>query len=153
MRVALDSNILAYSAGVRRVAEDDAKIDRTHRLMETLGQVATLVAPAQALGELFTVMRRAGFGAEHVRRTLVELTQELMVPGTEPITLLAAADLVVDHKLQFWDAVIVSAAAESGCSLLLSEDMQHGFVVRGMTIVNPLVEPAHDRLAALLDSA
>jgi predicted nucleic acid-binding protein len=35
--------------------------------------------------------------------------------------------------------------------LLLSEDMQHGFVSRGMTVVNPFAEPTHPKLAALLD--
>ncbi|MDV3256212.1 MAG: hypothetical protein LOX97_00170, partial [Sphingomonas sp.] len=63
---------------------------------------------------------------------------------------LAAADLSVDHKLQFWDALIVSAAADAGCAMLLSEDMQHGFVTRGLTIVNPLTDAPHPKLAALM---
>lgn len=31
---------------------------------------------------------------------------------------------------------MVSAAVEAGCKVLLSEDMQHGFIVRGLTIVD-----------------
>ena len=31
------------------------------------------------------------------------------------------------------------------------EDMQHGFVTRGVAVVNPLAEPRHPELAALLD--
>ena len=34
--------------------------------------------------------------------------------------------------------------------MLLSEDMQHGFVARGLTIVNPLADPAHSKLEALV---
>jgi len=38
---------------------------------------------------------------------------------------MAAADLMVDHKLQYRDALIVTAAAEAGCTLLLSNDQPH----------------------------
>jgi len=31
------------------------------------------------------------------------------------------------------------------------EDMQHGFVTRGVAVVNPLAAPRHPELAALLD--
>jgi predicted nucleic acid-binding protein len=34
---------------------------------------------------------------------------------------------------------------------LLSEDMQHGFVARGLTIVNPLDAAVHPKLRQLMD--
>ena len=64
---------------------------------------------------------------------------------------LAALDLAVDHRLQFWDALIVTVAAEARRRLLLSEDMPDGFLWRGVTVVIPFAEPLHPRLAALLD--
>jgi predicted nucleic acid-binding protein len=39
----------------------------------------------------------------------------------------------------FWDSLIVEAALLSGCSQLLSEDMQNGLVVDSLTICNPFV--------------
>ena len=39
----------------------------------------------------------------------------------------------------FYDALIVAAAAEAGCSTLLSEDLQHGRTVQGVAIVNPFL--------------
>lgn len=149
MRVALDSNILAYFIGIERAEADKGKIRRIRTLIETLSAV-TLVAPVQALGELFVVLRKAGAPAAEAREVLVRFAETFAAPASGPQTALAAADLAVDHKLQFWDALIVSAAAEAGCTLLLSEDMQHGFVTRGVTIVTPLVEEPHPKLAALL---
>jgi predicted nucleic acid-binding protein len=70
--------------------------------------------------------------------------------ATEDKTAVAAADLVVDHRLQFWDALIVTAAADAGCTILLSEDMHHDFVTRGLVIVDPFREKTHPKLAALL---
>ena len=37
----------------------------------------------------------------------------------------------------FYDSLIVSAAVQSGCSLLYSEDLQHGQVVDSLRIMNP----------------
>ena len=149
-RVGLDSNILAYLAGVSRVAEDDAKIDRVRDLIGRLSKTVSLVAPTQALGELFVVLRRSGATAADARAIVLEFTEAFATPPSEARTAIAATDLVVDHKLQYWDALIIVAAAETGCSLLLSEDMQSGFVTRGLTVVNPLVE-MHPKLATLRD--
>ncbi len=151
-RVALDTNILAYLAGVSRDARDDAKINRARDLISRLGDKVSLVAPAQTLGELFVVLRRSGASAGEARAILVEFSEAFATSASEIRTALAAADLVVDHQLQFWDALIVTAAAEAGCSLLLSEDMQDGFVARGLTLVNPLADKLHPKLKALLEA-
>lgn len=149
-RVALDTNILAYLAGVSRIPGDDAKIARTRVLVEQLSANCTLIAPIQTLGELFIVLRRAGATAEDARSVLIEFADSLGASSSTRGSMLAAADLVVDHRLQFWDALIVSAAVEAGCTLLLSEDMQHGFIVRGLTVINPLAAELHPKLGALV---
>ncbi|MGJ3646945.1 PIN domain-containing protein [Sphingomonas sp. GlSt437] len=150
MRVALDTNILAYLAGVSRVPADDAKIATVRSLIERLAPAATLIAPVQALGELFIVLRRSGATASDARQILLEFADAFGAPASEARTALAAADLVVDHQLQYWDALILTATAEAGCALLLSEDMQHGFITRGVTVVNPLAETMHPKLVGVL---
>lgn len=68
--------------------------------------------------------------------------------------MLAAADLATDHQLSISDAVILAAAAEGRCRLLLSEDMQEGFTWKGATVTNPFASHQYELLAALLaDSA
>jgi len=39
----------------------------------------------------------------------------------------------------YWDSAIIAAAAEIGCSEVLSEDMQHERRVAGIRIVNPFL--------------
>lgn len=150
-RVALDSNILVYLAGVSRTAEDEEKIERVRGLVGRLSRSSNLVAPAQTLGELFVVLRRSGINPVQARKILLAFADAFGTAASETSTMLSATDLVVDHKLQFWDALIVTAAADAGCTLLLSEDMQHGFVARGLTIVNPLAAAVHPKLAALIE--
>ncbi|MEP7221576.1 MAG: PIN domain-containing protein [Novosphingobium sp.] len=150
IRIALDSNVLAYLAGVCRVPQDEAKIATTRDLIGRLSGKASLIAPTQTLGELFVVLRRGGASAEEARAILLVFAETFGTAASQAQTTVAAADLVVDHKLQFWDALILTASAEAGCSVLLSEDMQHGFVSRGVTIVNPLADKVHARLQAVL---
>jgi predicted nucleic acid-binding protein len=45
------------------------------------------------------------------------------------------------HHLQIGDAVVLTAAADAGCALLPSEDFQHGFAWRGVTVRNYLATP------------
>ena len=52
----------------------------------------------------------------------------------------AALALARDHRLSFYDALIVAAAQEAGCDTLYTEDMQHGRKFGGLVIVNPFVE-------------
>jgi predicted nucleic acid-binding protein len=56
--------------------------------------------------------------------------------------LLDAMELAVAHKFARWDAIMLAAAAASGCRVFLSEDMQDGFTWRGVTIRNPFRQPA-----------
>jgi predicted nucleic acid-binding protein len=41
----------------------------------------------------------------------------------------------------FYDCLIVASAAAGGCAALLTEDLQDGRVVRGVSIRNPFREP------------
>lgn len=51
-----------------------------------------------------------------------------------------AIDLHFRYQFSFYDSLIVAAALEADCTVLYSEDMQHGFVVdNSLQIINPFV--------------
>ncbi len=146
MRVALDTNVLAYAEGVNGAERRDAAIDVIRRLPP-----GAAVAPAQVLGELFNVLvRKGGRSRFDARGALLSWRDTLSIVETSPEALLAAADLATDHQLGIWDAVILAVASQSGCRLLLSEDLQQGFSWGGLTVVNPFGLPHHPLLHALL---
>jgi predicted nucleic acid-binding protein len=41
------------------------------------------------------------------------------------------------YQLNYWDALMVAAALQQGCNLLLTEDQQHDQQIDGVRIVNP----------------
>jgi predicted nucleic acid-binding protein len=51
-----------------------------------------------------------------------------------------AVKLARSNALSFYDALIVAAAADAGCRVLLTEDLQHGRKFGGVTIQNPFLE-------------
>lgn len=146
MRAALDTNILARVEGVDGDVPRIAAIEVLRRLPES----ATVV-PTQALGELFNVLvRKAGRSRDDARATLRSWRDVFDEAPTSSSVMERAADLAADHRLGIWDAVILSAASEAGCRLLLSEDLQDGFTWGGVTVTNPFVEPLHPLLDALM---
>lgn len=147
MRLALDTNILAYAEGVNGVPMKKAAL----QLLEKLPEGAALL-PVQTLGELFNLLvRKAGRTAVQARAAMLAWRDAFPLIETSPAVILAAADLAADHQLGIWDAVILSAAAEAGCRLLLSEDLNPGFTWKGVTVANPFATTKNELLAALLD--
>lgn len=49
-----------------------------------------------------------------------------------------AIDIQISNKLSFWDSMIIASAEQAKCNLLWTEDLNHGQVVRGVRIINPL---------------
>jgi predicted nucleic acid-binding protein len=41
------------------------------------------------------------------------------------------------HGFSFWDSAIVAAALALGCDRVYTEDLTHGQVVDGLTIIDP----------------
>ena len=108
------------------------------------------MVPVQVLGELFRVLvGKGGRSRAAARASITSWRDAFATRATTEATMLAAIDLAADHDLSIWDAVILAAAADAGCRLVLSEDMQDGFAWRGLTVDNPFVDPRHPLLAAI----
>jgi predicted nucleic acid-binding protein len=147
VRVALDTNILAYAEGVNGAPMKKKAGD----LVQRLPLDATFL-PVQVLGELYNLLvRKAGRTPAKARTAVLSWRDAFPLIETSPTVMLRAVDLASDHHLAIWDAVIVSATAEAGCRLLLSEDLQSGFTWNGVTVTKPFSQPRHELLSALLE--
>jgi len=146
MRVALDTNILAYAEGIGDVARQQASLDLMRMLPASL-----VVIPAQCLGELFRVLTgKARRDATSAQEAILGWADAYQTANSTWAAFQSALDAVTSHSLQIWDALILAVAAEQRCRLLLSEDMQHEFTWRGVTVVNPYHESKHHLLQIAL---
>ena len=146
MKAALDTNVLAYAEGI-----NDARKQQVAILMLDVIGPEDVVIPVQALGELFNVLvRKAKRPANEAQAALLSWQDTHPVVDTSAAVLASALDLATAHHLSIWDAVIVAAAAEADCRVLVSEDLQEGFTWRGVTVVNPFASIRHPLLESLL---
>ncbi|MEJ0050881.1 MAG: PIN domain-containing protein [Methylovirgula sp.] len=147
MKLALDTNILAYAEGVNGADRRSAALDLVRRLPPE-----AVLIPVQVLGELFNVLvRKAGKSRREARDALLGWRDAFPLVQTSAEVVQSAADLATDHRLGIWDAVILSASSHAGCRLLLSEDLQKDFTWGGVTVVNPFASERHALLEALLN--
>jgi predicted nucleic acid-binding protein len=148
VRVALDTNILAYAEGTNGATMKVAALDLVQRLAPD-----TTILPVQALGELFNVLvRKARRTPASARAAILTWRDAFPVIDTSAAVMVAATDLSTDHQLGIWDAVILAAAVAAGCRLLLSEDLQDGFTWSGVTVTNPFAPSRHPLLDSLFET-
>jgi predicted nucleic acid-binding protein len=149
MRIALDTNILVCAEGLNGPVKKQTAVDLLQKLPQDL-----LVTPAQTLGELFNVLlKKAGRTPAEARAAILSWHDSFEVADTSAKVIIAAADLASQHQLGIWDAVVLATAADAGCRLLLSEDMQDGFTWSGVTVANPFAAVPHPLLDAILHGA
>jgi predicted nucleic acid-binding protein len=142
MMVSFDTNILVYATILAPLAKTHRARDLLVRGMRTGSCILLL----QTLAEFSSVaIRKAGIAADEVRTTIDAWRAVLPVQGTEDDDLSAALDAVKKHPLAFWDAMLWAAAQRAGVRHLLTEDLQDGFELAGVSFVNPF-EAANDRL-------
>ena len=148
MRIALDTNILAYAEGVG----DEPRCATAIQLIEQL-PAELVVLPAQTLGELFRVLTgKAKREAGLAREAIMAWADSFEVADSSWSAFQAAIDLAIDHRLQIWDSLIMAVAAENHCRMLLSEDLQSGFIWRGVTMINPFAAPSSPLLDNILQT-
>lgn len=146
MRIALDTNLLVYAEGLNG-AERQKQV---HHLLSGLAD-AQIVLPVQVLGELFAVLiRKGGWPPARARDTVLAWKDSFETIETSHEIATSAFDLCVDHNFAPWDAIIMTAAAHSGCRFILTEDMQDGFTWAGVTIANPFAAPLNPLLQAMI---
>ena len=144
--IAIDTNVLAYAEGINGGPKQSVALG----VLQKLPGESTLV-PAQALGELFNVLvRKARLSRADAERAVLAWGDAFPLIETSSGIVLAAMALANDHQLGIWDAIILASAADAGCRLLLSEDLQEGFTWSGVTVTNPFSSSRHPLLNAML---
>ena len=128
MNAFIDTNVLIYAQGA------GAKSETARRAILAGGVISV-----QVLNEFAAVLRRK-FRLEwdEIADALVDVCTALgPVRPLDVETHLHALALARSHGFSFYDALIVASALAAGCDTLLTEDLQAGRRLDGLTVVNP----------------
>lgn len=131
-----DSNLLCYTDD----ADDVSRWRQALDLWQCSRKAGLAVVSIQVLQEYYAVATRK-LGVDPViaieKLRLFRRAQVIVPDATDVID---AARLGVEHRLSFWDAMIVTAALKADCARLYSEYLQHGRRFDGLQIVNPFTD-------------
>jgi predicted nucleic acid-binding protein len=131
-----DTNVLVY-------ADDKAKPAKQRRALALVAEhrrAGTGVVSLQVLQEYFVTITAKLRVDPVIARRKVELLAEFDVVTPELADILAAIDLHRIHGFSFWDALILRAAKQAGCKILLTEDLQTRREIDGVHIENPFLQ-------------
>lgn len=130
----LDTNILLYAIS------RDAREARKRRIALGLLEERSWVLSVQVLQEFYVQATREGRPdrLDHdTARDLVLSWSRYRIQDVTAEILFRAMETAKARKLSYWDAAIIEAAREAGCTGVYSEDMGHGVSYSGVVVRNP----------------
>lgn len=127
-----DTNVLIYA-----FAGNDVRVEVAERLLNAGGVISV-----QILNETANTLRgKLKFTWPRVGQIIEVILENC--PAPQPITLethRSALRICERYGYSVYDGLVIAAALEAHCSILYSEDMQHGQTVESLRIVNPFRE-------------
>jgi predicted nucleic acid-binding protein len=142
----VDANLIVYAVNQSEPFKQEVATNLIARLwVEQRGRISI-----QVLNEFHAVVTRK-FRHVIAPERAGAMIDQLLLWDPQPINstvFLRAREIELRHKLNWWDCLIVAAARLQQCTVLYTEDLQHGATIDGVKIVNPFIaqvqeEPAH----------
>jgi predicted nucleic acid-binding protein len=111
-------------------------------------QIGTLLIPHQGLAIVSTqvlkeftnvsIKKKLNKTTEELKAHLSQIAKSFKVFEISPETILYAIDLKDQYQYSFYDSLIIASAIEMKCSILYSEDLQHGQTIsKQLKIISP----------------
>jgi predicted nucleic acid-binding protein len=133
-KVFLDTNIIVYSLD----QSEAGKRKKCRGLIKSLTGENSGVISTQVMQE-FNVADTAKLGADPLLiKDILRSLERFETVVVSPTLIKEAIDCAIINRLSFWDALIVVSAESAHCETLWTEDLNHGQVIRGVRIENPL---------------
>lgn len=126
--VFIDSNVILYL-----LSADSAKADRAEAILGEGGVISV-----QVLNEIVSVcLRKLKMPWEEIDCLLLAIKAACDVVPLTVESHEKAVEISRRYQISFYDAHICASAILAGAEIVLSEDMQDGMRIDGLTIRNP----------------
>ena len=133
-KVFLDTHILVYGLD----QSDAGKQKQCRRLIKSLTAENSGVISTQVMQE-FYVAATTKLGADPLLiKDILRSLERFETVVVSPMLIKDAIDCAIINRISFWDALIVASAESAHCETLWTENLNHGQVIRGVRIENPL---------------
>ena len=137
-KVFLDTNILVYTVDKK----DLGKHEESRNLVRRISSDHLPVISTQVLQEFYNAITSKMKIDKIVAKNVLHSYRNMEIISADLSLIEQAVDISILFQLSFWDSLILAAAEQSNCSLVVTEDLNDGQMIRGMKIVNPFKNPS-----------
>jgi predicted nucleic acid-binding protein len=134
-RLFIDSNILVYTL-------DEKEPDKQKKAISIIDNLVFHEVPVvstQVLQEFYNISTtKLKLDKVYVKNILYKYRRMEIVQVDFDI-INQGIDISILNRLSFWDGLILAAASFANCSVLLTEDLNDGQIIQGVTIKNPFL--------------
>ena len=133
-----DTNVLVYAQDDSNPEKRAIAIDLITHALEVNhdGCIST-----QVLQEFCNTMYKKTRRTKEEIDTMLDGFRELLETDVTIDLVRHALQVKEEYGIQYYDALVVSAAEKLGCQEIISEDLSDGQIYRGMKVINPFAEP------------
>ncbi len=134
-RIFIDTNVLVYIHLFDKESQDKRKAlqNLMHRRID-----AELIINVQVINEFYNVLLRKNIEDNVIQKKIHSQLEICLTSELSLKTVFSAWELREKYKYSYWDSLILASALENSCSIIYSEDMQHGQVIEdNLKIINP----------------
>jgi predicted nucleic acid-binding protein len=141
----VDANIFVYAINPTEPLKKEVAL----ALIDRLWREQCAATSIQAINEFYIVATRKlrNVVAQQEAWAQVEELLEWKPLPVDSRLVRQAGVIETRYKLSWWDCLIVAAARLQQCSVLYTEDLQHGATLDGVRIVNPFIAQVQEEPA------
>ncbi|HLB33853.1 MAG TPA: PIN domain-containing protein [Chthoniobacterales bacterium] len=128
-----DTNILLYSGD----SQNPSKQNKAREILKESDHQGNGVISTQVLQEYYVIEVKKFKRDPLLIKQSLKIWQRFEVVTITPSMIEDAVDISLVYQVSFWDSLIITAALLAKCNELITEDLQHGQIIRGLKIINP----------------
>ena len=131
--VFIDTNIFVYA---KTDVNEPHKQSLAKELLASLSD--QVIISIQVLNEFYNVLSRYKIKDDVIQAAIISLLRYCTLKVVTLNTIMSCWDIKTKYNYHYYDCLIIASALESDCSVLYSEDMQHGQIIEDrLKIINP----------------
>ncbi len=131
-KIFIDSNVLIYA-----VSRNSPKCEIARKLL--IENTEHITISSQVINEFINIcIKKNVMTLDSTFKYAEEFMEIFNFGGIKKIEVKSAIQIKKKYKYSYWDCLIIASALENDCSILYTEDLQHGQIIeKKLKIVNP----------------
>jgi len=132
-KVFIDTNIFVYAKS--DVNDKHKQLSAKEMLVSLSNEV---IISVQVLNEFYNVLSKYNISDEVIQTAIISLLKYCKLKTVTLSTIKSCWNIKIKYKYHYYDCLIIASALENNCSVLYTEDMQHGQLIENkLKIINP----------------